>query len=76
MRRKLEVLTAVNLIGRNANKAMVESGGVCVWREFDSDGWLCVGTFGRNLASVAVKTFSSLAYFIKRFYKFRALNAI
>jgi hypothetical protein len=23
-----------------------------------------------------VKTFSSLAYFIKRFYKFRALNAI
>jgi hypothetical protein len=36
----------------------VGSGGVCVWQE--SGGRFCVGAFGRNLASVAVKMFSNL----------------
>jgi hypothetical protein len=36
----------------------------------ESGGWFCVGAFGRNLASVAVKVFSQSIYFIKEFYKF------
>jgi hypothetical protein len=39
-------------------------------------GRFCVGAFGRNLASVAVKTFPHTIYFIKRFYKFCILNLI
>jgi hypothetical protein len=34
-----------------------------------SGGRFCVGAFGRNLASVAVKMFSHLIQFIKNFYK-------
>jgi hypothetical protein len=50
---------------RNADEAMVArmvgSGGVCVWRKSVESGVrFCVGAFGRNLASVAVKTFSYL----------------
>jgi hypothetical protein len=59
------------LVARNANEAMVEfmvgSGGVCVWRESGVRGRFCVGEFGRNLASVAVKMFSHLIYFTKKF---------
>jgi hypothetical protein len=36
----------------------------------------CVGAFGRNLASVAVKMFSHLIYFIKIFYKRCSSSAI
>jgi hypothetical protein len=31
-----------------------------VWRSLESGGRFCVGAFGRNLASVAVKMFSHL----------------
>jgi hypothetical protein len=33
----------------------------------ESGGRFCVGAFGRNLASVAVKVSSRLIYFIKNF---------
>jgi hypothetical protein len=42
----------------------------------DSGGRFCVGAFGRNTASVAVKMFSQLIYFIKQFYNCCTLNAI
>jgi hypothetical protein len=35
-----------------------------------------VGAFSRNLVSVAVKMFSQLIYFIKKFYKVYTFNAI
>jgi hypothetical protein len=41
-----------------------------------SGGRFCVGAFGSNLASIAVKMFSHLIYFIKTFYKFSSFNAI
>jgi hypothetical protein len=41
-----------------------------------SGGRFCVGAFARNLASVAVKMFSHLIYFVKKFYKFCTFNAI
>jgi hypothetical protein len=37
----------------------------------ESGGWFYVGAFDRNVASVAMKMFSSLIYFIKRAYKWR-----
>jgi hypothetical protein len=43
------------LVARNTNEAMVGSGG-----SLESGGLFCVGTFGKNLASVAVKMFSHL----------------
>jgi hypothetical protein len=46
-----------------------------VW-SLESGGRFCVGSFDRNLASVAVKMFSHLIYFVKKFYKFCTLNAI
>jgi hypothetical protein len=42
----------------------------------ESGGRFCVGAFGRNLASVAVKIFSHLIYFIRKFYKFCTFSAI
>jgi hypothetical protein len=42
----------------------------------ESGGRFCVGAFGRNLASVAVKMFSHLIYFIKKFHTFCTFNAI
>jgi hypothetical protein len=45
-----------------------------VWRSLESGGRFCVGAFGRSLASVAVKMFSHLIYFIKKFYKFCTLR--
>jgi hypothetical protein len=66
------------LVARNENEAMVApmvgSGGVCVLRE--SGGRFCVGAFGRNLASVAVKMFSHLIYSKNKFYTLCAFNAI
>jgi hypothetical protein len=47
-----------------------------VWRSIESGGRFCVGAFGRNLASVAVKMFSHLIYLIKKFEKFCTFNAI
>jgi hypothetical protein len=63
------------VVARNANEAMmapmVGPGG-----SLESGGRFCVGAFGRNLTSVAVKMFSHLIYFIKKFYKFCIFNAI
>jgi hypothetical protein len=42
----------------------------------ETGGLFCVGAFGRNLASVTMKMFSHLIYFIKKFYKCHTLNAI
>jgi hypothetical protein len=42
----------------------------------ESGGRFCVGAFGRNLASVAVKIFSHLIYFKKKFYKFCTFNVL
>jgi hypothetical protein len=41
-----------------------------------SGGRFCVAAFGRNLASVAVKMFSHLIWFIQKFYKFCTFCAI
>jgi hypothetical protein len=41
----------------------------------EKGGRFCVGAFGRNLASVTMKMFSHLIYFIKKFYKFCTFNA-
>jgi hypothetical protein len=53
-------------------------GGACggVWRSLESGGRFCVGAFGRNLASVAMKMFTHFICFIKKFYKFCTFNAI
>jgi hypothetical protein len=45
-------------------------------RNLESSGRFCVGVFGRNLALVAVKMFSRLIFFIKKFLKMFTLNAI
>jgi hypothetical protein len=48
---------------------MVGYGRVHIWRESRVRQWVCVCAFGRNQASVAVKMFSHLMYFIKKFYR-------
>jgi Zn ribbon nucleic-acid-binding protein len=59
------------LVTRNAKEDMVVpvvgSDGVCA---------SCVGAFRRNLASVGVKMFSNLMYFMKKCYKFCTFYAI
>jgi hypothetical protein len=56
---------------------MMGSGGVCVWQESGVRLCrFCVGAFGRNQASVAVKIFLHLIYFIKKIYTFYTFNAI
>jgi hypothetical protein len=42
----------------------------------ESGGRFCVVAFDRNLASVAVKIFSHLIYFIKKLYKCCTFNAV
>jgi hypothetical protein len=53
------------LVARKENEAVVAR--VVEWREkeLESGGRFCVCVFGMNLASVAVKMFSHLIYFIK-----------
>jgi hypothetical protein len=46
-----------------------------VWRRLESGGRSYIAEFGRNLASVAVKMFTYLTYFMQTFYKC-AFNAI
>jgi hypothetical protein len=46
-----------------------------IW-SLESGGRFCVGAFGRNLASLAVKMFSHLIYFKKKCYKCCNFNAI
>jgi hypothetical protein len=65
------------LVARNANEAMVAPMvGSAFGGSLESSGRFCVGAFGRNLASVAVKMFSHLIYFMKKFYKFCTFNTI
>jgi hypothetical protein len=64
------------MVARNANEPvvapMVGFGG-----SLESGGRFCVGAFGSNLASVAVKMFSHLIhFFFKKVYKFHTFNAI
>jgi hypothetical protein len=42
----------------------------------ESGGRFCVGAFGRNLASAAVKMFSNSIYFIKTCYESYTLNSV
>jgi hypothetical protein len=69
-----QVATVAILVSTNADEvitaAMAASNGI------GSGGRFCVCDFGRNLAAVAVKTFSRLIYFRTRFYKFCTPNAI
>jgi hypothetical protein len=58
------------LAARNA-KDMVGFG-----RSMKSGSRFCVGAFGRNLSSVAVKMFSYLIYFIRKCYVFFTFNVI
>jgi hypothetical protein len=67
------------LVARNANEAMVAlavgCGGVCVYRGSGvRRSVLC--WFGRNLDSVAVKTFSHEIYLLRYFYEFCVFNVI
>jgi hypothetical protein len=39
-------------------------------RDLESSGQFCVGMFKKNLASVGMKMFSHLIYFIKKFLNF------
>jgi hypothetical protein len=63
---KDKVLTVATLVARNTN----DDYGGAYGGSLESDGRFCVGAFGRNLASVVVKMFSQLIYFIQTFYKF------
>jgi hypothetical protein len=49
---------------------------IVLWWGLESGGWFCVDMFGRNLASVTMKLFSYLIYFIKKFYEFCTFIAI
>jgi hypothetical protein len=56
------------MVARNASKLRRCVRQTAVVGRLESSGWLCVDTFGRNLALVAVKMFSHFAYFEKKFY--------
>jgi hypothetical protein len=78
MRKKLKLSSDG---GDSGSKKYMRSYGM-VWRSLclagvcESGGRFCVGAFGRNLASIAVKMFSHSIYFVKKFYKFCNFNAI
>jgi hypothetical protein len=62
-RKKLNlVLTMATLIARNANKVWSDLTECTFGGSLESGGRFCVGAFGRNLASVAVKMFPHLIY--------------
>jgi hypothetical protein len=64
----------VTVIARNATKAVLGPGGVCICLESVSQ--FCVSAFGGNLASVTMKTSSHLIYFIKKIYRFYTSSVI
>jgi hypothetical protein len=61
------VLTMATLAARNPNEVMmvpeVGSSGICVWREYGIRRLICVGAFVRNVASFAVKMYSTFNLF-------------
>jgi hypothetical protein len=63
-----------SLVARYANEAVVGTGRVC--GSLESGGQFCIGTFVRDLASVAMNRFSYFIYFIKEFYKCCTLSAV
>lgn len=69
-------------VTRNVNKAMGHllrdlAGFSVGWSlSLESGGRLYDCAFGRNMASVSVKMFSYLVYFIKKFYEFVVFNNI
>jgi hypothetical protein len=84
MRKKLKLSSDV---GDPGNKTCKRGyGGACggVWRNIRcTRAWslelgdrFCVSVFGRNLASVAVKMFSRLVHFLRKFYKLCVFSAI
>jgi hypothetical protein len=66
------------LVATNEMVFMVGSGGVCFasFCSFKLGRQFCVGAFGRSMASVAVKLFSCVIYFKKKFYKYCTFNEI
>lgn len=62
----------VTLLARNALVVSVLGFG---W-SLDLDIWFYVGVFGRNVASVTMKRFLHLTYFIKKFYKYHIFSVI
>jgi hypothetical protein len=78
----IEVLTVATLITRNPNDSnmspVVGSARVClvgVWN-LESGGRSCVSALDRTLASVAVKMFSSLSYFLRNCIQLFTFSAI
>jgi hypothetical protein len=55
---------------------MAGYGTVCIWQESGLRQSVLCWCDGRNLASVAMKMFSHLIYFIKKFYTFCTFNMI
>jgi hypothetical protein len=70
----------VNLVARNANRLWWSLWSSLAKSEFvgslESGCRFCVGAFGRNLASVTLKTFSHLSYFTKKCYEFCVFGAV
>jgi hypothetical protein len=60
---KTYVLKVATLVARNVSGHSE----VCVWKK--SGIRICVGMFGRNLASGVVEISLQLNYFVKKFYK-------
>jgi hypothetical protein len=52
------VLTVASVVVRNANEAMVGSGGIYVWLNVVSGARFCVAAVGRNMVSFAMEMFS------------------
>jgi len=57
---KKEILIVATLIARKANEATVGSGEVCVLKEYGVKCLICVGAYGKNLASITVYKFCTL----------------
>jgi hypothetical protein len=55
-------MTVATVVARNSRDVVMAP----VWG-LESGGLFCVGAFGRNLATVAVKIFLHLIYFIRIF---------
>jgi hypothetical protein len=54
------------LVTRDINEAKMGFGNSAFGESLESGGRFCVGAFGRNLASVAVKLFARLLYAVKK----------
>jgi hypothetical protein len=76
MRKKLKLSSDGGDSGSNKYRRGYGGAYGGVWRSLESGGRFCVGAFGRNLASVAVKMFSHFIYFTNKFYKVCTFSAI